>query len=80
MFFISGGLVLADCPSSDLSGDCIVNLVDLAQMASDWTVEGIMPYLDLTLVLSAAAIGTMMRAIAHLPIATMPCHRVRATA
>ena len=37
---ISGGLALADCPSADLTGDCIVDFNDFAIMASQWLVEG----------------------------------------
>jgi hypothetical protein len=45
---ISSGLVLADCPDGDLTGDCVVNLEDLAQMASDWLGQGVIPYSQLT--------------------------------
>jgi formylglycine-generating enzyme required for sulfatase activity len=35
------GNVLAACPSADLTGDCVVNLADLAKMAEQWMTEGI---------------------------------------
>jgi formylglycine-generating enzyme required for sulfatase activity len=36
---ISGNLSAA-CPSADLTGDCVVNLADLAKMAEQWLTEG----------------------------------------
>lgn len=35
-----GGIVNAACPRADISGDCKVNLEDLAIMASEWLSEG----------------------------------------
>jgi len=34
--FISSGIVFADCPSADLTGDCFVDFEDFAVMASQW--------------------------------------------
>lgn len=39
---------MADCPSMDATGDCLVNLEDFAVFASQWLDEGVMPYSDLT--------------------------------
>lgn len=41
VFAISGGFAIADCPSADVTGDCIVDFKDFALMASQWLTEGI---------------------------------------
>jgi formylglycine-generating enzyme required for sulfatase activity len=38
---VSGNFCFAACPRSDLTGDCRVDLKDLAVMASEWLTEGI---------------------------------------
>ncbi len=41
--FLYDGVVPPDCafqPESDLSGDCVVNMADLAQMATEWLDDG----------------------------------------
>jgi formylglycine-generating enzyme required for sulfatase activity len=32
--------ILAECPSADLTGDCVVNVADFAVFASQWMTEG----------------------------------------
>jgi hypothetical protein len=36
IFVFLGGAAIAACPSADLTGDCFVNLEDIAFMASQW--------------------------------------------
>jgi len=36
VFLFSGGLVFADCPSADLTGDCFVDYEDFAVFAGQW--------------------------------------------
>ena len=33
--------IIGDCPKSDLTGDCRVDLADFAVMASQWLLEGV---------------------------------------
>lgn len=53
---------MADCPASDLSGDCFVGLEDFAILAEQWLDEGVMPYSDLTKDYIAAMEGEMSTA------------------
>jgi formylglycine-generating enzyme required for sulfatase activity len=39
--------VFADCPSTDVTGDCEVNFEDFAVMVNQWLDEGVMPCSDL---------------------------------
>ena len=41
MLSVGGVEVNGACPSADVSGDCKVNLADLAIMASEWLTEGV---------------------------------------
>jgi len=36
VFVFSGGAAIADCPSADLTGDCVVDFEDFAVMAAQW--------------------------------------------
>ena len=40
-------IAIADCPSADITGDCVVRLEDFAHLAEQWLSEGVMRYSDL---------------------------------
>ncbi|MHC4624865.1 MAG: hypothetical protein ACYS4W_13285, partial [Planctomycetota bacterium] len=64
LVFVSagGGFALADCPSTDVTGDCNVDFEDFAVMANQWLDEGVMPCSDLRRVHIAAAEADMSTA------------------